>query len=1134
MRGLRDVGYAALLALAAGVVCLGQTERGSIRGTVEDSTGAVIPGATVTATNSATGVQATTASTESGNYSLPNLPAGYYTVAAEKTGFKRLVRENVKVDVASVTGLDLQVQVGEVTESVTVSDAAPQLRSETSSVATSINPKTYLDLPLAAGGGRSPEAFIFLAPGTSGDTFDAHINGSQTLSKEIQVEGLSMAIAEVPGDPRTFTMPPDAIQEFSITTSSYSAEFGNSGGGIGQFTVRSGTNDFHGSAYEFFRNDKLNARGFFLGSRPIRRENEFGFSIGGPIRIPKIYNGQNRSFFFFNYNNFKFRSGPANQLGSVPTAAFKRGDFGELRDNQGNLIPIYDPASTRSDGQGGFTRTAFPNNVIPPDRISTVARNILGYVPDPQFPEIVNNYLSLNKNRTDKPFYTWKLDHNFNANHRISGMWNMGKLEDNGPIAILPPPIASTRDSIFTQKTLRLSYDWTLSPTMINHAAAGFNRQNQTLIAPEQGGGWAEKVGLRGVPNGAFVGINFAPLTALAQNQEYFTSISNTYLLADSLTWIAGKHNIKIGVDYRRLQDNFVFPSTTGNYNFDRTGTAFPSAALRSTTGNAFASFLLGYVNNGGFRVSEIGTGGRWGYFASYIQDDYKLTPRITLNLGLRWDLHLPLTEANDLYSIMDPTVPNPRAGGILGAVIFAGEGQGRTGRSRLTNGISYNNWGPRLGLAWKVNEKTVFRGGYGIGYFPQGALGGGNVRAHAAGFEATANFLSQDQGLTPAFLLDSGFPQNYDRPPFIDPGYNVGLGVNMWNDNAHEPMYRQDFNAGIQYQIANNLLLDFGWVGQKSTRLNTGVFNANQVHPSYLRLGELLTRNINDPAVAAAGFRPPFAGFTGTLAQSLRPFPQYTGVGILNSANIGNSTYHSLQVKLEKQYSSGLFLLSSYTWSKSLTDASSVLGGFFSTSARDHYNRRIEKALATYDVPSRLVMAMNYELPLGPGKRYASGKGVVSKVVGGWQVNAVLNYQSGQPIGVGVNNTLPLFNSRNLPDMVAGVNPLIENSNFDPAQHLYMDINAFRNPAPFTFGNAPSVLNVRNFRFFNENIGVIKRTYFTETINLEFRFEMFNVFNRVRFGGPATNVNDPFNFGKISSQANAPRDGQLALKFNF
>jgi len=429
-----------------------------------------------------------------------------------------------------------------------------------------------------------------------------------------------------------------------------------------------------------------------------------------------------------------------------------------------------------------------------------------------------------------------------------------------------------------------------------------------------------------------------------------------------------------------------------------------------------------------------------------------------------------------------------------------------------------------------------VIRAGYQISYYQTGALGGGNAKPPSFGLTANPTFFSQDQGVTSAFNWDNGFPQNYQRPPIIDPGFGVGSGTTMWNVSAKEPSYTQSFTFDTQWHVAPNWLLDVGYVGSKATRLSTGVFNVNQVDPQYLRYGNLLTRPIDDPAVIAAGFKRPYPTFSGSLAQALRPFPQYGGIDTDRSENVGNSTYHSLQTKLEKQFSNGLFLLSSYTWSKTLTDSSSALSGFFSTSARDSYNRRLEKGLSVFDIPHRFVAAFNYELPIGPGKPVANVSGAAGKVLGGGQINGILNYQSGEPIGVGVNNTLPLFNSRNLPNVVPGVNPILAHTGtFDPARDLFLDIKAFAEPAPFTFGNAPSVLsNARTFGNYNEDFGILKRTALRETMNLEFRFEMFNAFNRVRFGTPATNVSDPFNFGKVTSQANTPRTAQFALKFNF
>lgn len=1131
-----------LLLATSPKIAWGQSDRGTIRGTIFDPAGAVVPGATVAAINVAKGVKTQTISSDAGNYNIPQLQPGVYHVEAERSGFKKLIRENIRVDVAGVIGLDLQLEVGEMTQSVLVTGAAPQLKSETSEVSTSINPKSYQDLPIifTDRGGRGTEAFMFLAPGVTGDTFTARINGSQVLSKEMQLDGLSLQVPEIQGDHRVLQLiPPDAIQEFSIATAGYSAEFGNTGGGVSRFTIKSGTNEYHGNLYEFLRNNALNARGFYQPKVLPNRQNEFGGSVGGPITIPGLYDGKNRSFFFLNINKYRLRAGGASlgggqaSLQTMPTEAFRRGDLSELKDNQGNLIQLYDPATTRSDGQGGFIRDPFPGNIIPQNRISNVSKAILGFVPLPDRPGIFNNRLGQGNVLRNTDSYIFKIDHNINNDHKVNGSWSDGKTFDTDSSG-LPFPLGGPSPLGFSEKNLRLSHDWVINPTLVNHLSSGFNRHLIFQESAAFGQNWGDKLGLKGVPNGGFPTINYSPFTGLAGSQGKLTIVNNVILLADSLAWVKGRHNLKFGVDSRKSQINFVNINHTGTYSFNPNETAFPSAALRGSTGNAFASFLLGAVDTGSFPINA-DLGGRLTYLANYVQDDFKLTPTFTLNAGLRWDLYLPLTDVNDRYSIMDPTVPNPRAGGRLGALIFAGEGPGRTGRKRLTNGISWNNFSPRLGFAWEVSKRLVVRSAYGTSFFPSGALGGSAIRGNTTGFGANPTFTSLDLGVTPAFLWDNGFPQNYDRPPFLDPSFQTGGAVAMWTPTAHEPPYMQTWNFGTQFQLAPNWLLDLAYVGTKGTRLSSTAFNANQVDPAFLKLGSLLTLPISDPRVAAAGFLPPYPGFTQSLAQALRPFPQYIGVNVLSSANVGNSTYHSWQAKVEKQFSQGLFLLAAYTWSKTLTDSSSNGTGFFSVSARDHYNRKIEKSLSMFDIPHVLTMTFNYELPIGPGKPFADVKGVAGKILGGWQLNGIFNYQSGEPIGVGVNNTLPLFNSRNLPDAVAGVDPTLPKGNFDPAKDRVLNIDAFRAPAPFTIGNAASILpNARNFNLYNENFGLMKRTQIKEQVNIEFRLEMFNALNRVRFGGIATNVSDPFSFGRLSAQINSPRQIMGGLKVNF
>ncbi len=1125
----------------------GQSERGSIRGTVLDSSGATVPGAKITAVSNTTSIAVSTLSSTAGNYNIPELPPGVYTVHVQLSGFKELVQENVVVEVGGVTPLDPRMEVGQINQKIEVTTAAPMLQSETTNVSVEINPQSYNDLPLtSAGAGRAPENFIFLSPGvTPGvhagggatDTFDAHINGSPTLSKEMQIDGMSTQISEVQGDPRDLTFPPDAVMEMTIMTSSYPAEFGNTGGGVEQYVIKSGTNAYHGNFYEFLRNNAFDARGFFNTSTAVHHENEFGATFGGPVIIPKIYNGKNKTFFFVNPEIYLLRGGSQNSIGSVPDSAFRSGDFSGLVGANGAQIPIYDPSTTVPDGNGGFTRTQFPGNMIPANQISPAAKAILSYVPNATLPGVYNNYPSSGSSITNYDAYTYKIDQYFSSTQHLSGTWNQSANDNNGPYSILPHPVESTRNGTTNVYTGRINYDWTISPTLLNSFRVGFNRQFQYLASVEASQDWGTKLGISGLTPG-FPTVNFGQFTALAQNQAIIGPISNTFLYADSVSWTKGKHNFKFGEDLRRLQHQSILPSQPATFNFSTLETGLPGAS--GTTGNEFASFLLGQVDSAGAYINNVTEGNRFWYSGAYAQDDWKITPKLTINAGLRWDIFTPYREVENRYSIMDPSKPNPAAGGVLGAYVFAGGNAGTapyTGTKYLTTDSStqMHNFAPRLGIASKVTDRLVVRAAYGLSYYPDGGLGGGNVQYVTDGFSTNASFISPNNGVSPAFGLDSGFPQNYSHPPFINAGLNVGGSANMWWNNASLPMYKSDWNFTTQTQITSSFVLDAAYVGSKSTRVGTGAINADQLNPLYLKLGSLLTDDINSPAVKAAGFAPPYAGFTGSLAQALRPFPQYIGVGVENSAMIGNATYNSLQLKAEKRYTKGLWVLAAYTWSKTITDSSSQLGGFFSSSARDNYNRSLEKALATYDVPSRLVVAFNYELPIGPGKPFVN-HGVASKIIGGWQVNGILTYQSGVPISISANNTLPLFNSTNTPNSVSGQRVENSSSNFDPAKDVLLNSAAFSDPAPYTFGSSAQILpNARSFPVYNEDFGLQKKFFIREpSLYFELRFEMFNAFNRVVFGSPSgTNV-DNANFGQVTSQGNSPRNGQIAAKFYF
>ena len=534
-------------------------------------------------------------------------------------------------------------------------------------------------------------------------------------------------------------------------------------------------------------------------------------------------------------------------------------------------------------------------------------------------------------------------------------------------------------------------------------------------------------------------------------------------------------------MDTRRLENDRANPSRAGVFTFFANETAFPSPTGLTTTGLPFASFLVGAVDNAGISIDDVRFGIRWRYAAAYAQDDIKVTRNLTVNAGVRWDLFLPLFEDHNRFSIMDPTLQNPGAGDIPGALEFAGFGPGLAGRRRLIPGSDFKCFGPRLGIAWQFHNKWVLRAGYGFSYFADsGTLGGTAAEIPEDGYTGGWTVQSENDGITPGLYWDQGFPTNFPHPPFVTPTFDNGTGTTSYNPSGTNPANLQNWNFGFQHQLAQTWLLDIAYVGSKGTHLNTGTDIPDQVNSKYLSLGSLLTDDINDPAVVAAGFQPPYAGFTGSLAQAIRPFPQYTSVYDFRTGNFGNTTYHAFQAGIQRRFTSGLMFLANYTLSKNFADTASAIGSrFFFNAGRDNYNRRIDKGLSVYDQTHLVHAAVNYELPIGSGKRFLNKQGgVVGKSVKGWQVNFIEKANSGEPIGTIVNDNLPIFNGENTPNIVPGVNPNLHYNHFDPAIDPILNINAFAIPAPYTIGDAPVTLDrSRVFPLFDEDFGIEKRT---------------------------------------------------------
>ena len=1155
-----------LLILVATTMLMAQGDTGGIRGTVLDPSGAVIPGAVITVTKVDTGVSYPAVSTESGSYSVRGLRAGVYIVEVEQPGFKKLVQDNVVVTIGAVVPMDLTLEVGATTETVEVVAALPTLKKETTDVSTSLDPTTWLDLPLNASGTRAPYNFIVLSPGVSGrdgDTFDHTINGGQILGTQVLVDGMDGSGAlGTPGDvSKTLNLPPEALQEFTLNTANYSAEFGNTTGGYYAFTIRSGTNDLHGNLYEFLRNDKLDSKNWFAAERTITRQSQYGGTVGGPVWLGDAYDGRNKTFWFFSLDRFTTKGAPQTNLTSVPSAAFKSGDFSNL----GKII--YDPATTRIVG-GELVRDPFPGNIIPSDRISPVSARILAFYPLPDRAGETDNFLEGRVSESTVDSVTIKIDHRFNQKYSVH--WSGSRAHK--PSHSCSTPCFDPNDSISASSInngtnpasiSRASFDVMVSPTVLLNFAAGVNRHLSGASFESTGGGgipWKERLGIGNiVGNGPFPTQTIPPYAQMGPGgtgtDELF--IGQQRQLQQSISMVRGKHNVKVGAEQQTLRTSHSLPSNSGRFRWSAAETAFPGQA--GTSGEALASHLLGWVDDADQHVQAFTGDSIFGRFSAYIQDDYKMLPNLTWNIGLRWELYLPMYSPHDNYSIMDASRANPAAGGLPGAIIFAGNGPGREGRRRLTPPYSWNNYGPRLGFAWEVRPGTVIRSAYGITYVGPLGAGTGSIREYHQGFSSDPGFSSPNNGIDPAFIIDDGFP-TFDVPPFIDPGFGLFSDIAMWDNNASEPAYIQQWNFTIQQDLGSDWTYEIAYVGSKGTRLTSGMLNPNQVNPVHLSLGNaLLSANIDDPIAVAAGFRRPFPNFDRTVAQSLRQFPQYNHVGasanlpvipFLGGAQVGSSTYNSLQMKLQKQLSRGFFFLSSFTFAKHIGDSNSSMGGFFGYAPRDHFNRTLEKAVAPTNVPRRLTLSFSYELPIGPGRSYAADVSpALGKVIGGWQINGIMDYMNGRPMGHFIDNNLPLFNelimgqngrlrgnNAHMPNIVSGATQkLHDGGTFDPQDDLYLNISAFAD-AGFAIGDGPMANpKIRGFAFLSENFGLSKRTSITERVNLEFRFEMFNAFNRHSFGRNIGNfISDPGQFGVVSGTAQSGRQGQMALKLSF
>ncbi len=1149
LRILKVLGAVVLICTAL----LAQSVNGTLTGIVTDASDSVVAGAKVSIRNLDTGITKATETTAAGVYTMP-LPPATYSVTVEMNGFKTLVRAGIEVNVNQSSRLDLRLEVGQLSERVTVEAAAPLVQNETSELGMVMNSKMVTDLPLSTPGQRRMvDTFTLLIPGvtTGGGSGGSYanqqwdrggqwqVNGSQENSREILVDGVSTGKIHSPGRIWAESPSPDSVQEFKMLTGTYSAEFGRASGGVLSLTSKSGTNEFHGSGYEFLRNDKLHARGFFTPTKAKDRQNEYGVTFGGPVLIPKLYDGRNKTFVFFFYNAMRWRTASANELVTVSRPEFLQGNFSNYLGTDGKQRPIYDPLTNRSGGAGVVVRDQFPGNIIPAARISNVSANIAALLPQPMFDRQTQNFIGVRTTSSDDDRWQLKVDHSINDRQRITALYNQGEFVrfGNGP---LPQEYFSgftTRDE--PAKMARISHDYIISPTLINHLSLGFNRDPEDTRVPSAGGGWGRKLGLTGTadPDGAFPRVNFgseADFNVALGGEANAIAVENSFIAADSLTMVRGAHSVKIGGDYRRYQYNSqIFHRNHGTFNFGAGETNLPNSTLSPVTGSGVASFLIGAVNNATsfFPGSQVGL--RYRYLSTFVQDDWKATRRLTLNLGFRYEVPFPFVDVTDRQSFFDPTRPNPGAGNLPGALIFAGSGPGRAGLSQVAD-TDWKNFGPRAGFAWQVLSKTVIRAGYGIFYGMAGAGAENEIGTNTQlGFNAQPQFTVVQNG-QPAFYWDDGFPQNFVRPPSLDPAFANNQDIrNYIRVEDGRPPYIQNWQFGIQQQVGASMVFDIAYVGSKGTRLASQNIRPNQLSPAYLKYGDLLNANITSQAAIDAGFRLPYPGFTGTVAQSLRSFPQYRTISS-PTETIGNSTYNSLQVQVRKRYSHGLQFSAAYTFSKKLTDTGESQLQSQNGGPMDAYNLRLDKAVSYDDPRHVLALGYTYDLPVGKGKPLLNvSNPVVNAIAGGWQVSGMLRYQGGFPLRIGGGFGLPIFSGNRPTYTGQPIRTSAGAGDFDPARDLWLNRAAFVNGDRFAFGNVPRTVPARGFPFYDEGFGLLKKFYFTERLRIEFRAEFYNVLNRTNFSPPVTDSNS-VSFGKVTSQLGNPRQAQMGLRVSF
>ena len=1146
----RTIPALAALLLASAPLVESQTITATLQGTVSDPTNAVIPGAIVTVVNTATNAEFVTESDAAGRFVAPSLQPGPYRVQVESEGFKRVDRTGLVLAVEQTAQIQIVLEVGAVTEVVEVSAEAPLLESTTSSMGQVIDNQKIINLPLNS---RNPYRLALLVPGVSGrisDVFNGGrilVNGGRPGTNEILVDG-------VPSSPplvnpiQGFTVLPsvDSVQEFKVQTNNYSAEFGRSGGSVINMVYKSGTNQVHGSAFEFLRNAELDSNNFFANRNgvPLRsfKRNQFGVTVGGPVMIPKLLDGRDKSFFFFGYEGLRERRA-ATQIATVPTALQRVGDFSETLNPSGSLISVFDPLTTRDAAGGGFERDAFQGNVIPASRIASVSRNVMGYYPQPnragaQY-TAVNNWVTAGSDPLDVNKWEVKYDQVVSQDQRFFLRVSRRKFDDN-PLIVFPDDIVIANGGRFApQHSIGAAFDysWTVSPTLLLNFRAGVSRMHLPWRPFSFGFDPVSNLGMPSYIRDLADGIEFPGFAPLGYRKlgdggpNFRRNSFETHPYSAHATKILSGHSIKFGGEWRFLQvHNSEYGRMNGTYSFNRAPTQGPDPTRASiNAGDGLASMLLGY-GSGPYTKAFKGVSSSNHYYALYVNDDYKPTSKLTLNLGLRWEVDSARKARHNRMNWFNPDVASPLAGpadlpDLMGGLVFVGV----DGVKRAQFDTDYNNFAPRVGLAYQATSRLVLRSAYGLFYAPSQMGAGGSVGN--LGFRSDTDFIGMI-GVFPNNTIDDPYPDGLIPALGSSLGLLTGVGGNVnayWQDTKIPMMHVWNFN--LQYQLPGDTSVEAAYSANRTTQLNLageGGTNLNQLTEQQLQMGSALLERVPNPFAGVINIG---ALSRGTVPRSflLRQYPQYTRLGKMFASG-ADSTYHSFQLKVQKRFSDGLSLLVAYTNAKLIDTWSGIFAAGTGSNTQNIYDRKADRSISGNDISQRFVLSYVYDLPFGRGRAVgADWNGVADAVLGGWQLNGIITLSTGFPLRPTAANTARAGNGYLRPDN-NGQSAKLSGPVVDRLDR-YFDTSVFSQPEPFTFGNTGRFLpDVRRPSTTNWDFSIFKNFSMTEKLGLQVRGEFFNVTNTPVFGSPNTAVNNR-NFGRITSQANAPRQIQLGLK---